>query len=345
MPTPVHPRCPACHADCEAPPLRLFTAEEAAQHFVLREEFPQAHAALVPHIQALWGGPQCELRACAACGLQFAWPFVAGDGRFYNLAYPYSDYPSERWEFDETLGALAQTPLLAGPVLEIGSGFGHFLRQLSPRFVPREQVLAIEYNDRARAQLTAQGFGAFGVDLRAGDFEAWRGQLAAVFMFQVLEHMDGLDPLAERINELLQPGASLFIAVPNIERIAHNEAHGSLLDMPPNHISRWTEAAFAALAARAGWQLQTFRRQPLRAAEFAKADLVFAHMRRAQRSGSLANRLRSRSRSRLRVAAEGLLALASVPSRLPGWRAAMRRPEALGDSVWVHLKKVDGVRA
>jgi hypothetical protein len=114
--------------------------------------------------------------------------------------------------------------------------------------------------------------------------------------------------------------------------------------MPPNHISRWTETAFAALAARAGWQLHAFHRQPLRAVELAKADLVFAHMRRAQRSGSLANRLRSRPRSPLRVAAEGLLALASVPSRLPGWRVAMRQREALGDSVWVHLKKAGGGR-
>lgn len=334
--------CPACHAECTAPALRRFTAEEAAQHFVLREEFSQAHAELLPHIRALWGANHCDLRGCAACGLQFAWPFVAGDGRFYNLAYPYSDYPSERWEFDETLAALARTPLPEGPVLEIGSGFGYFLRKLSPRFVPREQVLAIEYNDSARAQIVAQGFGARGVDLRDREFDAWRGRLAAVFMFQVLEHMDGLDALVTRLNELLQPGASLFIAVPNIERISHNEAHGSLLDMPPNHISRWTEAAFAALAARAGWTLHEFRRQPLRWGQFAKADLVFAHMRRAQQSGSLANRLRSRRRSRLRVAAEGLLAVAAVPSRLPGWRVAAARKDVLGDSVWVHLKKNQG---
>lgn len=328
--------CPACGAACRDAALRHFSADEAAQHFVLREEFPQAHAELVPHIRALWGGEHCALQACAACGLQFAWPFVAGDGRFYNLAYPYSDYPPQRWEFLQTVDALAATPLPPGRLLEIGAGFGHFLRQVSPRFVAPGQVLAIEYNDTARAKLQGMGFEAHGVDIRAPQFAAHRGQVAALCLFQVLEHMDGLDALLARLNELLVPGGRVFIAVPHIARIMHNESHGSLLDMPPNHISRWTETAFRAFAARAGWTLTDFRVEPQRWRDFVKQDLVYSHMRRAQVSGSLANRIRGRRRTKLRVALEGLAALAAVPARLPGWVQAAGQP--LGDSVWVQLQ-------
>ncbi len=336
---PIH--CPACGAACGGGPLREFDAAEAAPHFVLREEFPAQHAELVPHIRALWGGDRCALQGCPSCGLQFAWPFVAGDGRFYNLAYPYSDYPEQRWEFVQTVEALAAQPLPPqGRLLEIGSGFGHFLRQVSPRLVAPGRVLAIEYNDAARARLSAMGFEAFGIDVREPAFAAWRGQVAVLCLFQVLEHMDGLDALLQRFNELLMPGARIFIAVPNIARIAYNESHGSLLDMPPNHISRWTRRSFEAFAARAGWTLVDFRVEPQRWRDFVKQDLVYSHMRRAQRSGSLANRIRGRRRSALRVALEGAAALAGAPARVPGWFKAAGRP--LGDSVWVQLQAGGG---
>lgn len=331
-------RCPACHAPAAELPVQQFSATEAAQHFVLAEEFPERHAQLVAHIRQLWGTDRCSRMRCAACGLRFAWPFVAGDGLFYNLAYPHSDYPSERWEFDETVRALRAAPVPDGPVLEIGSGFGYFLRKISPTLVPADRVVAVEYNDVARAALRERGFTAHGEDIRSASFDSLRGRLAAVFLFQVLEHMDDLDGVVQRLNQLMRPGASLFIAVPNAQRIDYNETHDSLYDMPPNHISLWTEGAFRALAARAGWTLVAHRSQPTLLRDFVKADLVYAYMRRAQRSGSLANRLRARPRSRVRVALEGALALAAAPARVAAWAEAWGHRDALGSSVWVHLR-------
>lgn len=331
--------CPACRSGGITQPLSHFEARDAAQHFVLREEFPQAHAELVQHIRSLWGGERCELYACPACGLQFAWPFVAGDGRFYNLAYPYSSYPTERWEFEQSIQALSAEPLAPGRVLEIGSGAGYFLRQLSPRFVAPHDVLSIEYNDTARQQLQALGFQAFAADVRSEAFAGMAGSLQAVFMFQVLEHLDGLDALLQRLDALLAPGGSVHIAVPNIERINYAEAHGGLLDMPPNHISRWTEGAFRALAARTGWTLCDWRVEPVGWRQFVKIDLINSHMRRAQRSGSLANLARGRRRTPARVAVEAALALAAAPARVPGWVRAAPRRHLLGDSVWLRLRK------
>jgi SAM-dependent methyltransferase len=332
-------RCPACAALGKTTPVHIFTARQAAQHFVLAEEYPQQHADLCQHIEKLWGAARCEIHECPACGLRYAWPFVAGDGRFYNLAYPYSEYPEQRWEFDQTVAALAQEPPASGRVLEIGSGFGFFLRKIAPAIVTPERVVAVEYNDAARSKLLEAGYMAFGEDIRSASFDAYRGQMAAAFLFQVLEHLDDLDGVVRRLNELLQPGGRIFIAVPNAARIEFNECHGSLFDMPPNHISRWTEGAFQAFAARAGWEVQDFRVQPLRWRDLVRGDLVFAHLQRAQRSGSLANRVRARKRTGLRVAAEGGLALLSVPSRLGAWLEAYRSELVLGDSIWALCRR------
>lgn len=330
--------CPACEARVPEQPVHRFTAREAAQHFVLAEEFPGVHRQLEAHIGKLWGADHCSVLACTACGLRFAWPFVAGDGKFYNLAYPYSDYPEERWEFDQTVQALPAVLNAEGPVLEIGSGFGYFLRKIAPAQVAAGRVVAVEYNDVARQRLQTQGFNAIGEDIRSPAFDHLAGKLAAVFMFQVLEHLDDLGGVLQRLNELLRPGACVFIAVPNPERIEFNERSGALFDMPPNHISRWTESAFRALATRAGWTLTDYRTEPLRWLDLVKQDFVYSHMRRSQISGSLANRARGRPRTKSRLVLEAAVALLAVPARVPTWIQAARATAPLGDSVWAQFR-------
>lgn len=331
-------RCPACSAPSQKSPVHVFSAQQAAQHFVLAEEYPKQHADLRVHIESLWDAATCEVHECTACGLRYAWPFVAGDGRFYNLAYPYSEYPEQRWEFDQTALSLAEDPPAPGKVLEIGSGFGYFLRKISPSIVPPSRVVAVEFNDLARGKLQQAGYTVFGHDIRSAGFDRYRGQISAVFMFQVLEHMDDLDSVMRRLNELLQPGGRIYLAVPNGQRIEYNERHGSLFDMPPNHISRWTEAALKAFAARGGWTMEEYRVEPLRLRDLVRGDLVFSHMQRAQRPGSLANRVRARPRTNLRLAAEGALALLAAPSRVGAWYEAHRVETALGDSIWARFR-------
>jgi SAM-dependent methyltransferase len=224
-------------------------------------------------------------------------------------------------------------------VLEIGSGFGYFLGQLAPGHVAAEQVIALEYNDAARAQLAAKGFLAMACDVRSASLDPWRGQLAAVFLFQVLEHMDNLHALTSRLNELTRPGAAIFMAVPNHERTAFNEAHASLRDMPPNHISQWTPRALQRLAGTAGWRLDDCEREPFSWPAFMRGDLVYAHMRRAQKAGTLSNKVRSRPRGRTRQVAEAALALASFPARIPHWLAAAGQARSLGNSLWVRYQR------
>src|SRR6478735_7251604 len=104
------PNCPACDSVCSATPVHSFDADEAAQHFVLEQEYPEAYQRLRNKIAELWQSDRCDILACQTCELIFASPFTAGDGEFYNLAYPYSNYPKDRWEFQQTLAALKELP-------------------------------------------------------------------------------------------------------------------------------------------------------------------------------------------------------------------------------------------
>lgn len=339
----VHPLrkggCPACH--CTATEY-VFTvsAAEAAQHFVLREEHPDRHRELLAHIARLWGKDTCDIRKCTECQFGFADPYVAGDALFYNLAYPRVNYPPDKWEYAATAAKLkSRTFLTKGDVLDVGAGFGFFMDKIKPLMVADQHGFAIEYNESATEILKQKGYRVYQDDIRSNAFEAFERRFAYIFLFQVVEHMDELDRLFDRIRYLLTDGGSAFIAVPNTPRTDFQEQTSSLIDMPPNHIGRWSEAAFTAQARRADLKLVSAQVEPFNVVKFAKVDLRFSHLKRAQRSGSLANRLRSLPNSKARRLVEAALALAWAPIRAPVMLRATSRSEALGDSVLIELSR------
>lgn len=318
--------CPAC-LEPSGSVVHRFTTREAAQHFVLREEDRERHDALVSCIRALWGRDQCVVVRCASCGFVHADPYVAGDGRFYALAYPRVAYPRRRWEYGRTLRALDGTrPERA---LEIGAGAGFFLDRLP---VDRRNVLALDLNEAACARLRAKGYTATADDVLTLE----GGGCDAIFLFQVLEHMDRLDDHLQKLAQLAR--RDVFVSVPNGLRIEFNERHGGLLDMPPNHIGRWTPRAFEAAWGRHGFSIVEMEAQPGNLLELVKNDLAYRVLRLAQSPGSLSNRVRAMPRGARRRAMEATLAVAVAPSRLVAWVDGARRLSELGDAFWVHLR-------
>ena len=332
--------CPACGSASVTNAGRFsVNPAEAAQHFVLAEADPGRHTRLAIHIGMLWGKRQCEMQECGACGLGFSDPFVAGDAEFYNLAYPHSDYPKDKWEFNLTVDALANLPTQGKRAIEIGSGFGYFLHKISPRFFARDQLTAIEYNDVAGEKLAEAGFNWANRDIRSETFAGEDASFDYVFMFQVLEHMDDLAALANRLRKITKVGARIYIAVPNPERIRFNENNGSLLDMPPNHISLWTRKAFEAFGARMGCDVIDFQTESMAWPKLARQDIQYAYLRRAQVKGTIENAVRGLPRSALRRVFEGAVAVARAPARIPHWNAARRLGSELGGSIWAEFER------
>lgn len=332
--------CPVCESPNPKQLVFSVTNEEAAQHFVIAEGERDRNAKLAELIEALWHGSTCDVVRCSNCDLVFASPFVAGNGEFYNLAYPNAAHPRNKWEYDRTVSALEQMNADGGNALEIGAAFGYFLEKVSPRFIRPESVVATEYHDVPRSALVTQGYQAFDCDIRSHPFDQFEGAFSFLFMFQVLEHMDDMPGLIDRIGRLAAPHADLFIAVPEPAGIEYWERNGGALDMPPNHISRWSEQAFKAFAKRIDFEIVEFAKENIGLSAFIKADIGSSYLRRAQRPGSIANLVRSLPRSRTRKLLELAIALSAAPSRVPIWFAALRdRTELPGGSIWVHLRR------
>lgn len=332
---PVRAECPACR-NGGARRLYRVGSEQAAQHYVRRDVAPERHDALRGHIEGLWGGGSCNVLRCDACGFGFAHPYVAGDARFYDLAYERAGYPQARWEFGRTVEAFANVGP-GVPLLEVGAGDGAFLRRVVGSLVPPNRVLATEFSDYGRRAIEALGVRAVAGDVRSLDAAA-QEPFGVVCLFQVLEHLDGLDELMAHLGALTTPDAHLFVSVPNDARIEFTEHHGGLLDMPPNHVGRWTREAFQALAGRHGWRLVGHEVEPEGVLAKVRELVTYRYMRRRQRAGSLAARAERVRPPLVRAAAQGASLAAYAVGALPA-AAAMARADGLGGTQWAHFRR------
>lgn len=330
--------CPVCGAR-SARLLYEVTAAKAAAHFVIERVDPERFEALVAHLQRLWSAPTCRVVRCDECGLSYADPFVAGDIEFYTLAYQRGGYPSWKWEYQITLDTLAERLASADNastrLLEIGAGEGAFIRRLPTEWVQRENIVCTEYSDYGLARLAE-----LGVTCHKGDVRDLEGvsDVSVVCMFQIIEHLDRLDELFAALGRLTSPGADLFAAVPNDRRIEFYEHHGTLLDMPPNHVTRWTRPAFEALASRHGWRVVRHATEPPAAGAFFKRQAIYRYLHARQSAGTLSNRVAAIRNGVCRRAAEiavvAAFALCSI-RHLVAMRAA-----DMGNTQWVHLQKI-----
>lgn len=330
--------CPAC---CSHDVSAVFSVDsyEAAQHFALQSEDGNRHALLRKAIETLWNSSSCAILRCGSCDFTFASPFVAGDASFYNAANATHNYPRARWEFSRTRRQLKNRKTPKPKALEIGAGFGYFLDSIRNVCIDQDDIYATEYSSAAIDVLRAKGYSTIECDIREGRFDDFENRFDYVFMFHVLEHMDDPKAALGRVAQLLRRGGSIFIAVPNHHRIEMQESINSLIDMPPNHIGRWTPAALGAASKRAGLSLAHYEYEPFKLIDFIKQDLAYSHIRRAQTHDSLSRKVRSLKRSKLRTAAEALTAIAYAPTRVGSWVKVYEQRERMGGSLWAQLDR------
>lgn len=150
--------------------------------------------------------------------------------------------------------------------------------------------------------------------------------------------MDDLDGLFERLSRLLDDRGVTFIAVPNSKRIQFNEKNGSLRDTPPNHIGRWSFAAFELIGARHGLRLVDQEIEPFSLLEFVKQDIAYSYLRRSQQVGTVENWSRSLKSSKYGRIIGAAIAALSAFRRLNVWRKAAMS-DNLGGSLWVKFSK------
>lgn len=184
-----------------------------------------------------------SLHRCGSCDLGFFSPRPAGDGAFYEQLQTHDWYYQ-----DEKPEYLAARQLIGEgcSVLEVGCGKGAF-RSWLPESV---RYTGLEFNDEAVRKATESG-----LDVKKEPVETHAGsgkRYDVVCTFQVLEHVEEPAAFFHACAQALKPGGKLIVAVPSQDSFL-SVAANSPLNMPPHHLTRWTDRALTNLAQREGF--------------------------------------------------------------------------------------------
>lgn len=234
--------CPACHAD-----------DVEAVDSVDREDLIHSYRQKGIEVGAYLRGGSITLCHCNRCELGFFDPACVGDGLFYE------QLQTQDWYYQDDKPEYAHAAKLIqqdSSVLEVGCGKGAFRRWL-PQSI---RYTGLEFNDEA-----VQKARAAGLDVRKQPVEehvAASPCYDVVCAFQVLEHVEHPKQFFHACVQALQPGGTLMIAVPaqdSFLAIAPN----SPLNMPPHHVTRWTDRALTNLARSEGLRTADIWHEPV----------------------------------------------------------------------------------
>ena len=195
-----------------------------------------------------------DLYRCARCELRFFAPPAVGDQAFYSALQRFDwYYLHDKYEFGYAEKHVH--PLMS--VLEIGAGRGAF----ATRLPANARYTGLEFSETAAAESERSGI----VLLRQSIEEHARTnscKYEIVCAFQVLEHVPNPRSFIEAASSCLKNGGKLIISVPSEDGFIGAEIDNPL-NMPPHHVTRWTDAALTNLAAEYSLQLLDIHHEPL----------------------------------------------------------------------------------
>jgi len=175
---------------------------------------------------------------CSNCELHFFDPITTGDEKFYEQLQKFDWY----YMTDKPEYSIAKRFLPAsGQILEVGSGKAAFAQ-----FVGKDRYVGLEFNDEAISRAKSIGIKLIKESIENHAVKQ-ASQYAAVISFQVLEHISSPFNFIEGCIDSLKEGGYLILAVPNHDGIC-GLAQNSVLDLPPHHLSHWSETTMRHIA-------------------------------------------------------------------------------------------------
>ncbi|MCP3732907.1 class I SAM-dependent methyltransferase [Sphingomonas sp. MG17] len=183
-------------------------------------------------------GEDVSYICCNRCDLKFFHPPSAGGGDLYDTLQKFDwYYTTAKPEYD------IAKPLLPaeGPILEVGSGKAAFAS-----YIGTHRYTGLEFSDAAFRRAAEAGITLLKEtieDHAAAHPAAYDG----VVSFQVLEHVTDPHRFVQGCVQALKPGGTLVLAVPDHEGLC-GIAQNNILDMPPHHVSHWSEQSLRMLA-------------------------------------------------------------------------------------------------
>ena len=185
-------------------------------------------------------GDRLTLEDCGVCGLRFFSPMVAGDEGFYNSLQKYDwYYVAEKPEY-----FMAKEHVSAGDVvLDVGCGRGAFSRFVEEK---NGKFLGLDFSQNAKNIAASNG-----ITVVVGSIQEYSDEhpetVDVVTSFQVAEHVSDVKGFIEGKLKVLKVGGKMIIAVPSESSFLSQVTNG-ILNMPPHHITRWSDEVFDFIA-------------------------------------------------------------------------------------------------
>lgn len=220
--------CPACGATCAR-------VAETVPANKLASSYRSKGIDATPYLN---GHADVSLLQCDNCQLGFFIPACAGDAGFYE------QLQTQDWYYQDDKPEYGFAKDLVPPgsaVLEIGCGKGAFHCYL-PDSV---RYTGLEFNDAAVRKAQAAGLDVIRQPIE--EHVATGRRYDVVCSFQVLEHVTEPGRFFHDCVQALRPGGRVIIAVPAQDSFLAIAAN-SPLNMPPHHLTRWSDAALVHLA-------------------------------------------------------------------------------------------------
>jgi SAM-dependent methyltransferase len=197
-----------------------------------------------------------HLYRCATCSLGFFKPeSLAGSPALYEALQKFDWYYMPRkWEHDIAL--LDMHGCRKG--IEIGCGSGDFVKR-----VLDDKKISFEGCEQNPSAVQAARRKGLRVYLESAEnlAQLYPGSYDVVCSFQVLEHVDQPSAFLTASSRLLRPGGKLLLGLPNAQSFLRHQFN--LLDLPPHHMTRWTDKVLTHLERWYPIKLVHIRYEPL----------------------------------------------------------------------------------
>lgn len=193
---------------------------------------------------------------CENCDLRFFTPAYPGSESFYKELQKFEwYYKDEKYEYDY-VGDVLKSLQPHSRVLEVGCGTGEF-----SKYIPQADYCGLEFSPDAITTARSKGR-----TIRPQSIEHHAHQLKeyydVVCSFQVLEHVEDPQSFIQGCVDALKPGGTLILTTPSENSwIRHKQ--NFCLNLPPHHITRWTDRCFEHIADQFKLKLMPIHHEPL----------------------------------------------------------------------------------
>ncbi len=175
---------------------------------------------------------------CSESDLKFFYPMVTGSELFYEKLQNFDWYYLDEKEEYEYASSYIKP---ADKVLEIGCGKGGFSEKITA-----QEYTGLEFSQKAQTWASQKNIMVLNESIEQHSINHSE-KYSVVCSFQVLEHIAEIHSFIEASIKCLKPGGLLIYSVPSADSFIAS-VKNSILNMPPHHISWWSDKSLQHIA-------------------------------------------------------------------------------------------------